>query len=50
MPNIALRLPDPYTPAEIADAVRAELAVELARIDANISSAVAALAAHVDIS
>ncbi len=33
MPNIALRLPDELTAAQIATAVRTELAAELAEID-----------------
>ena len=36
--TIALRLPDELPAAEIAAAVRAELAVELARLDAAVST------------
>lgn len=49
MPNIALRLPDPFTPAQIAAAVRTELAIELARVDVPVSSVAAAGGAHADI-
>lgn len=47
---IALRLPDPPTPAQIAAQVRTELAVELARIDVPVSSVAASGTAHADIS
>lgn len=52
MPNIALRLPDPIPAATIAAAVRAELAIELARIDVAVSTVAASgsSAAHAEIS
>lgn len=45
MPNIALRLPDDPTAAQIAAQVRIELAIELARLDVAVSTRATPVAA-----